>query len=185
MFRCSIRARAVRPPPSSSAVSATCCSPGKTKRCSRVKELGPDKFEIVVSLAEHPGRAAGRGGGQSRGQARARARSPQAYLEYLYTPEGQEIAAKNFYRPRLQSVAKKYASTFPEAEAVRRSARVRRLAEERRRRSSPTAAFRPDLSAGAISARMSRRTAGDNVQTAQHPARLRPVARLHGRSICR
>ena len=29
----------------------------------------------------------------------------QAYLEYLYTPEGQEIAAKNYYRPRLDSVA--------------------------------------------------------------------------------
>jgi len=37
----------------------------------------------------------------------------EAYLKYLYTPEGQEIAARNFYRPRLESVAKKYASTFP------------------------------------------------------------------------
>jgi sulfate/thiosulfate transport system substrate-binding protein len=37
----------------------------------------------------------------------------EAYLQYLYTPEGQEIAARNFYRPRLDSVARKYASTFP------------------------------------------------------------------------
>ncbi len=37
----------------------------------------------------------------------------RAYLEYLYSPEGQEIAAKNFYRPRLESVAQKYADVFP------------------------------------------------------------------------
>jgi sulfate/thiosulfate-binding protein len=37
----------------------------------------------------------------------------KAYLEYLYSPEGQEIAAKNFYRPRLESVAQKYADVFP------------------------------------------------------------------------
>ena len=36
----------------------------------------------------------------------------RAYLEYLYTPEGQEIAAKNHYRPRDQKVAAKYAATF-------------------------------------------------------------------------
>jgi sulfate transport system substrate-binding protein len=39
----------------------------------------------------------------------------EAYLRYLYTPEGQEIAAKHFYRPRLESVAAKYANTFPKA----------------------------------------------------------------------
>ena len=37
----------------------------------------------------------------------------QAYLEYLYSPEGQEIAAKRYYRPRSELVAKKYASQFP------------------------------------------------------------------------
>ena len=36
-----------------------------------------------------------------------------AYLEYLYTPEGQEIAARNFYRPRLEEVAKKHEADFP------------------------------------------------------------------------
>ena len=36
----------------------------------------------------------------------------QAYLEYLYTPAGQEIAARNFYRPTLESVAKKYDGQF-------------------------------------------------------------------------
>ena len=37
----------------------------------------------------------------------------KAYLEYLYSPEAQEIAAKNFYRPRNEAVAQKYAGTFP------------------------------------------------------------------------
>jgi sulfate/thiosulfate transport system substrate-binding protein len=37
----------------------------------------------------------------------------QAYLEYLYTDEGQEIIAKHHYRPRSEKVAAKYASAFP------------------------------------------------------------------------
>ncbi|MCX6927675.1 MAG: sulfate ABC transporter substrate-binding protein [Verrucomicrobia bacterium] len=40
----------------------------------------------------------------------------QAYLEFLYSPAGQEIAAKRFYRPRLESVRAKYAATFPKVE---------------------------------------------------------------------
>jgi sulfate/thiosulfate transport system substrate-binding protein len=40
----------------------------------------------------------------------------QAYLEFLYSPEGQEIAAKHYYRPRLESVRTKYADTFPKVE---------------------------------------------------------------------
>jgi sulfate/thiosulfate transport system substrate-binding protein len=37
----------------------------------------------------------------------------EAYLQYLYTPEGQEIVARNFYRPRDPTVAAKYAKVFP------------------------------------------------------------------------
>ena len=37
----------------------------------------------------------------------------QAYLEYLYTPEGQEIAARHHYRPRLEAVAQNFAKDFP------------------------------------------------------------------------
>jgi len=40
----------------------------------------------------------------------------QAYLQYLYTPEGQEIAARHYYRPRDESVAKRYASQLPAVE---------------------------------------------------------------------
>ncbi|MEO8206359.1 MAG: sulfate ABC transporter substrate-binding protein, partial [Chthoniobacterales bacterium] len=42
----------------------------------------------------------------------------KAYLEYLYSPEGQDIAAKNFYRPRLKEVAEKYKDQFPKIELV-------------------------------------------------------------------
>ena len=38
----------------------------------------------------------------------------EEYLKYLYSPEAQELAAKNFYRPTLDSVLKKYKSTFKE-----------------------------------------------------------------------
>ena len=36
-----------------------------------------------------------------------------AYLQFLYTPEGQEIAARHYYRPRNEAVAAKYAAQFP------------------------------------------------------------------------
>jgi len=42
----------------------------------------------------------------------------QAYLEFLYTPEGQEIAAKNYYRPRNPDVAAKFADQFAKVELV-------------------------------------------------------------------
>ena len=38
----------------------------------------------------------------------------RAYLEYLYSKEGQEIVAKHYYRPRDPEVAAKYASDVPE-----------------------------------------------------------------------
>ena len=42
----------------------------------------------------------------------------QAYLEFLYTPEGQEIAARHFYRPRLEAVRAKYAARFPNVDRI-------------------------------------------------------------------
>ena len=42
----------------------------------------------------------------------------KAYLEHLYSPAGQEIAAKNFYRPRDAAIAAKYAQQFPKLELV-------------------------------------------------------------------
>jgi sulfate/thiosulfate transport system substrate-binding protein len=80
-----------------------------------LKEFGADKFEIVYPsvsvLAEPPvsivDKVVDRKGTRE---------IATAYLEYLYTPEGQEIAAKNFYRPRLAEVAEKYAKQFPKIE---------------------------------------------------------------------
>jgi len=77
-----------------------------------VKDLGKDKFEIVlpnVSILAEPPVALIDKVVDKRGT-RAIA---QAYLEYLYTPEGQEITAKHYYRPRLPAVANKYAAQFP------------------------------------------------------------------------
>jgi sulfate/thiosulfate transport system substrate-binding protein len=70
-----------------------------------------DQFEIVVPstsiLAEPAVAVVDRNAGRHGTLAVA-----QAYLEYLYTPEGQEIVAKHYYRPRDPKVAAKYASRF-------------------------------------------------------------------------
>ena len=77
-----------------------------------VKELGPDKFEIVTPslsiLAEPPVSLVDKVV-DKRGTRKVAA----AYLDYLYTPEGQEIAARNFYRPIDAKVAAAYAKQFP------------------------------------------------------------------------
>lgn len=76
-----------------------------------VNELGKDKFEIVVPsmsiLAEPPVAVVDKV--VDRRGTRAVA---QAYLEYLYSQEGQDIAAKHYYRPRSKTVAEKYADRF-------------------------------------------------------------------------
>jgi sulfate transport system substrate-binding protein len=76
-----------------------------------VKELGPTKFDIVVPsisiLAEPPVAVVDKNVDRKGTRAAA-----QAYLEFLYTPEGQDLAAQNYYRPRDAKVAAKYASTF-------------------------------------------------------------------------
>ena len=76
-----------------------------------VNELGPDKFEIVIPsisiLAEPPvavvERDADRHGTN---------KVAEEYLKYLYSDEGQEIIARNYYRPRNQQIAQKYADKF-------------------------------------------------------------------------
>ncbi len=80
-----------------------------------LKEFGADKFEIIypsVSIQAEPpvsivDKVVDRKGTRA---------VATAYLEYLYSPEGQEIAAKNFYRPRLPEVAEKYSQQFPKIE---------------------------------------------------------------------
>jgi sulfate/thiosulfate transport system substrate-binding protein len=76
------------------------------------KDLAQDKFDIVVpsvSILCEPTVSVVDKVVDKKGT-RAIA---QAYLEYLYSREGQEIAARRYYRPRLETVAKKYGSQFP------------------------------------------------------------------------
>jgi sulfate transport system substrate-binding protein len=77
-----------------------------------VNELGKDKFQIVdpsVSiLAEPPVAVVDKNVDKHGTRAVA-----EAYLKFLYTDEGQEIAVKNHYRPRSASVAAKHAAEFP------------------------------------------------------------------------
>ncbi len=77
-----------------------------------IKELGPDKVEIVapsLSILAEPPVAVVDKVVDRRGTRKA----AEAYLNYLYSEEGQEIAAQNYYRPTNEKVAKKYASQFP------------------------------------------------------------------------
>ena len=75
-------------------------------------ELGPDEFEIVVPslsiLAEPPVTVVDQIADRHGTRAVA-----EAYLKFLYTPEAQEIIAKNFYRPRDQAALQRHAETFP------------------------------------------------------------------------
>ncbi len=82
-----------------------------------LKELGPDKFEIIVPtlsiLAEPPVTIIDKTVDKHKTRNVA-----QAYLDYLYSEEGQEIAAKNYYRPTLASVAAKYEKQFPKINLI-------------------------------------------------------------------
>ncbi len=82
-----------------------------------IREYGEDQFEIVVPslsiLAEPPVAVI-----DSVVDRKGTREVATAYLEFLYSEEGQEIAAKNFYRPRLESVADKFQDQFPDIELV-------------------------------------------------------------------
>ena len=76
-----------------------------------VKELGPDKFEIVtpsVSILAEPPVAVVDKVVDKRGTRKV----ATAYLEFLYTKEGQEIAGRHYYRPREAEVSARYAKQF-------------------------------------------------------------------------
>lgn len=78
-----------------------------------VEELGPDKFDIIYPsesiLAEPPVAVVDKNADKKGTREVA-----EAYLEYLYSEEGQTIAAENYYRPVLDSVKSKYQDAFPE-----------------------------------------------------------------------
>jgi sulfate transport system substrate-binding protein len=76
------------------------------------REFAAEKLEIVTpsaSILAEPSVAVVDKVADRRGTRRL----AEAYLEYLYSPEGQDLAGKHFYRPRLAAVARKYDSQFP------------------------------------------------------------------------
>ena len=81
------------------------------------QEMGKGKFDIVAPsisvLAEPPVAVVDANAKKHHTEAAAK-----AYLDYLYTPAGQEIVAKNHYRPRNADVAAKYAATFPKIQML-------------------------------------------------------------------
>jgi sulfate transport system substrate-binding protein len=77
-----------------------------------IRELGPDKVELVApsqSILAEPPVALVDKNVDKHGTRKA----AEAYLQYLYTDEGQEIIAKNYYRPATEKAAAKYAAQFP------------------------------------------------------------------------
>lgn len=82
-----------------------------------VNELGPDKYEIVTPslsiLTEPPVAVVDKNVDKNGTRALA-----TAYLQYLYTPQAQQIIAKHYYRPRDPSVATQYAKQFPKLKLV-------------------------------------------------------------------
>ncbi len=82
-----------------------------------VRQLGEDKMEIVTPsasiLAEPPVALIDKNVDDHGTRVVA-----QAYLEYLYSSEAQEIAARNFFRPTDQAVAAKHAGQFPDLPLV-------------------------------------------------------------------
>jgi sulfate/thiosulfate-binding protein len=77
-----------------------------------IKELGPEKVDIVapsVSILAEPPVAVVDKVVDKRGTRKV----AEAYLNFLYTDEGQDLIAKNYYRPTIEKAAKKYAAQFP------------------------------------------------------------------------
>ncbi len=82
-----------------------------------LKEFGNDKLDIVVPkvsvLAEPPVSVV-----DANVDRHGTRKVAEAYLEYLYSEEGQEIAARNFYRPRNPTILAKYSKTLPKIETL-------------------------------------------------------------------
>jgi sulfate/thiosulfate-binding protein len=82
-----------------------------------IRELGPDKVQIVapsVSILAEPPVAVVDKVADKRGTRKV----ADAYLQYLYSDEGQEIAAKNYYRPTSAKTLAKYAAQYPKVKLL-------------------------------------------------------------------
>jgi sulfate transport system substrate-binding protein len=82
-----------------------------------MNEIGRNKVEVVVpsvSILAEPPVAVIERNAQKRGTSEV----ARAYLEYLYSPEAQELIARDYYRPSLPAVAEKYAAQFPKVRLI-------------------------------------------------------------------
>ena len=78
-----------------------------------IKELGPDKFEIVAPVAQHPGRAAGDGGGQGGREARHHGGGPGLPRVPVHARQARRSRRSTSTGRALAAVAAKYAGQFP------------------------------------------------------------------------
>jgi len=89
----------------------------ENEACLALKEFGADKLEVVTPslsiLAEPPVAVVEKVAKRRGAEAVAK-----AYLDHLYSDEGQDIAGKHFYRPRSEKAAAKYASQFTQVKLI-------------------------------------------------------------------
>ena len=132
--RCSIRAPAARPPRSCNGGSGMSFSPGRTRPSSRSRNSARDKFEVsfvvpsVSILAEPPAALVDRVA-----KRKGTVLAATAYLRFLYSDEGQNIAGRNYYRPRNPKIAARTPVSFRNCSFLR-STKFSSAAGPRRKR---------------------------------------------------
>ncbi len=126
-------------------------SPWENEAYLAIKELGPDKFELVTPslsiLAEPPVSVVDKVVDK-----RGTRKVAQAYLEFIYTTEGQENRAKHYYRPRDAKVAAQFSKQFVNVKLFTIDDVVRWLAESAENTLRRRRYVRPDLSTALASA---------------------------------
>ena len=140
--RCSTPARAARPRPSRSAASATCCSPGRTRPFWRSTNSAPTSSRSSIRRSRSwPSRRSRVVDGNV--DAKGTRKVAEAYLDFLYTPEGQAIVAKQLLPPARRRNARPPTMLAQLPEARRWSPSTSDFGgwdEGAGRRTSPTAA---------------------------------------------
>ena len=118
MCPCSTPARVARPSPSRPARGiGDVLIAWENEALLVAREISPEDFEVVVPsvsiLAEPPVAVVDKVVDQ-----RGTRKAAEAYLNFLYTPEGQQLVAKHYYRPRLQEAAEGYPDRFAQLELM-------------------------------------------------------------------
>ena len=155
-------------------------SPGRTRPSSPSRSSGRTSSRSSCPSRQHPRRAAGRAWSTRSSTSTARATVAEAYLEFLYTPEGQEIAAKNYYRPRDADGRGEVRRRSSRSSSCSPSTRPSAAGRRRRRRTSPTAASFDQIYQPRVAMRRAdARSDVADVAAARRLPGLRPDAGLH------